>query len=247
MYFVKRGDPYIDVAGQSFRDLMAGKLPALPGERATSPTGPITLARSFPEVRLKRYLEMRGADGGPPGAGCRRCRRIGSASSTTTQRSTPPGTWSKGWTAEERQKLRDDVPRLGFKATIGGTQRARSRHRHAGLAQQGLARRPRLDAGGRDETRYLRAAAGVRRARDHAGRGVAGEIPRAVGRLSRARVQRIRVLSGPRGITGSVLCAIAGRVMARRSLTTPIRAPMRSILTTVLPLASVSHSCGSAR
>ncbi len=66
MYFVKRGDHYHDVAGSSFRDLLAGKLPALPGERATLSDWANHLSTIFPEVRLKRYLEMRGEDVGPP-------------------------------------------------------------------------------------------------------------------------------------------------------------------------------------
>ncbi len=65
MYFVKRGDAYHDVAGASFRDLLAGKLPQLPGERATISDWANHLSTLFPEVRLKRYLEMRGADAGP--------------------------------------------------------------------------------------------------------------------------------------------------------------------------------------
>src|SRR5207253_244191 len=67
MYFVKRGDRYIDVAGRSFRDLLAGKLAALPGERATISDWANHVSTIFPEVRLKRYIEMRGADGGPWG------------------------------------------------------------------------------------------------------------------------------------------------------------------------------------
>ena len=66
MYFVKRGDVYHDVAGASFRDLLAGRLPQLPGERATISDWANHLSTIFPEVRLKRYLEMRGADCGPP-------------------------------------------------------------------------------------------------------------------------------------------------------------------------------------
>ena len=65
MYFVKRGDKYIDVAGKSFRDFFAGKLAELPGERPTISDWANHLSTIFPEVRLKRYLEMRGADGGP--------------------------------------------------------------------------------------------------------------------------------------------------------------------------------------
>src|ERR1700736_391008 len=65
MYFIKRGDRYIDVAGCSFRDLLTGKLAQAPGERATVSDWANHISTIFPEVRLKRYLEMRGADGGP--------------------------------------------------------------------------------------------------------------------------------------------------------------------------------------
>jgi len=65
MYFVKRGEHYIDVTGQSFRDLMQGRLPGMPGECATVSDWANHISTIFPEVRLKRYLEMRGADGGP--------------------------------------------------------------------------------------------------------------------------------------------------------------------------------------
>src|ERR1700685_4595267 len=65
MYFVKRGDKYIDVSGKSFKDFFAGKLDVLPRERPTISDWANHLSTIFPEVRLKRYLEMRGADGGP--------------------------------------------------------------------------------------------------------------------------------------------------------------------------------------
>ncbi len=65
MYFVKRGEHYHDVAGANFRDLLAGRLAALPGEHATLADWANHLSTIFPEVRLKRYLEMRGADAGP--------------------------------------------------------------------------------------------------------------------------------------------------------------------------------------
>ncbi len=64
MYFVKRGQTYHDVAGADFRDLLAGRLPALPGEKATMSDWANHVSTIFPEVRLKRYLEMRGADAG---------------------------------------------------------------------------------------------------------------------------------------------------------------------------------------
>ncbi len=65
MYFVYRDGKYIDATGQSFRDFMDGKLPALPGERPTLDDWDSHLTTIFPEVRLKRFLEMRGADNGP--------------------------------------------------------------------------------------------------------------------------------------------------------------------------------------
>src|SRR6202158_993776 len=118
MYFVKRGDRYIDAAGQSFRDLLAGKLPALPGERATLSDWANHLSTIFPEVRLKRYLEMRGADSGP-------WQRLPALPAFWVgllydERSLDAA-WDlvKPWSAEERQQWRNDVPRLGFKATIG--------------------------------------------------------------------------------------------------------------------------------
>src|SRR5260370_9433237 len=119
MYFVKRGDRYIDAAGQSFRDLLAGKLPALPGERATLSDWANHLSSIFPEVRLKRYLEMRGADSGP-------WHRLPALPAFWVgllydDRSLDAA-WDlvKPWSAEERRRLREDVPRLGFKATIAG-------------------------------------------------------------------------------------------------------------------------------
>src|SRR4029077_13273909 len=117
MYFVKRGDKYIDVSGKSFRDFFAGKLPELPGERPMISDWANHLSTIFPEVRLKRYLEMRGADGGP-------WRRLPSLTAYWVgllyNDDALNACWDmvKSWTAAERQKLRDDVPRLGFKAEI---------------------------------------------------------------------------------------------------------------------------------
>ncbi|MDX1557046.1 MAG: glutamate--cysteine ligase, partial [Xanthomonadales bacterium] len=65
MYFVYRKGEYIDASGQSFRDFMDGRLPALPGERPLLRDWEDHLTTAFPEVRLKKFLEMRGADGGP--------------------------------------------------------------------------------------------------------------------------------------------------------------------------------------
>jgi glutamate--cysteine ligase len=154
MYFVKRGDRYIDVAGRSFRDLMAGRLAELPGERATVSDWANHLSTIFPEVRLKRYLEMRGADGGP-------WRRLPSLSAFWVgllyDDACLDSAWDlvKDWNAEERQALRDAVPRLGFAATIRDRNLLALARDTLVLAHAGLARRKRFDPYGIDETRYL--------------------------------------------------------------------------------------------
>jgi glutamate--cysteine ligase len=155
MYFVKRGDSYIDVSGQSFRDLLAGKLPQLPGERATISDWANHISTIFPEVRLKRYIEMRGSDGGP-------WRRLPSLPAYWVgliyDDSNLDACWDivKDWTAAERQKLRDDVTRLGFKAAIRGRSLLELARETLALSEKGLARRQRFDRNGRDEARYLR-------------------------------------------------------------------------------------------
>src|SRR5436853_3957845 len=104
MYFVKRGDEYIDVSGSSFRDLMAGRLPELPGVRATISDWANHISTIFPEVRLKRYLEMRGADSGP-------WRRLPALPAYWVgllyDDTSLAAAWDlvKDWTAEERQKF----------------------------------------------------------------------------------------------------------------------------------------------
>jgi glutamate--cysteine ligase len=154
MYFVKRGETYIDVAGQSFRDLMAGRLAALPGEHATISDWANHVSTIFPEVRLKRYLEMRGADGGP-------WRRLPALPAYWVgllyDDIALDAAWDlvKDWSAQQRQALRDDVPKLGFAARIAGRSVLDLAKATLALAEEGLARRRRLDRGGRDERRYL--------------------------------------------------------------------------------------------
>ena len=155
MYFVKRGDRYIDVAGQSFRDLLAGKLPGLPGERATLSDWANHVSTIFPEVRLKRYLEMRGADGGP-------WRRLPAFAAFWVgllyDEAALDAAWDlvKDWSADERQTLRDEVPKLGFKAHIRQWSVLNLAKETLKLAEQGLARRRKHDRAGHDETGYLR-------------------------------------------------------------------------------------------
>jgi glutamate--cysteine ligase len=155
MYFVKRGDTYIDVSGKSFRDFFAGKLDTMPGERPTISDWANHLSTIFPEVRLKRYLEMRGEDAGP-------WRRLPSLSAYWVgllyDEEALDACWNmvKDWTAEERQKLRDDVPQRGFRAEIRKINVLTLAQETLRLARRGLQKRQRLDRNGRDETRYLR-------------------------------------------------------------------------------------------
>ncbi|HEY2528687.1 MAG TPA: glutamate--cysteine ligase [Xanthobacteraceae bacterium] len=154
MYFVKHGDHYVDVAGQSFRDLLAGKLPGLPGVRATISDWANHLSTIFPEVRLKRYLEMRGADSGPlPNLLALPALWVGILYDDVSL----DAAWdlAKNWTSEERQKLRDDVPRSGLAAMIGNRSVLEIATEMLKFARAGLARRKHLNVSGQDETRYL--------------------------------------------------------------------------------------------
>ena len=154
MYFVKRGDIYHDVAGASFRDLLDGRLAALPGERATISDWANHLSTIFPEVRLKRYLEMRGADVGPAD---RICALPALMVGLYYDASALVAAWDlvKGWSAAERQQLRDDAPQLALGASIAGRSLRDIARDALAIARVGLKRRSRLDASGRDETMYL--------------------------------------------------------------------------------------------
>jgi len=154
MYFVYRDGRYIDAAGQSFRDFLAGRLPALPGVAPTMSDWSDHLTTVFPEVRLKRYIEMRGADGGP-------WRRLCAL----------PALWTgllydgasldgaaelvADWTEAERQGLRRDVPRLGLKTPFRRGKLRDVALRMVYLARDGLRRRRRLDQTGQDESHFL--------------------------------------------------------------------------------------------
>ena len=153
-YFVKRGATYHDVAGHDFRDLLAGRLAALPGARATMSDWANHLSTIFPEVRLKRYLEMRGADvGGRDDILALSAFFVG----LLYDQGSLDACWDivKGWSADERQRLRDDVPARALEATIGGRDLRGLGKEVLAIARAGLARRRRLDARGRDETVYL--------------------------------------------------------------------------------------------
>jgi glutamate--cysteine ligase len=154
MYFVFRDGRYIDVAGASFRDFMAGKLAQLPGERPTLDDWSDHLTTLFPEVRMKRFLEMRGADGG-------RWRRICALPALWVgllyDQTALDAAWDlvKDWSAEERQALRDQVPRDALSTPFRkGTVRDVAREALA-IAEAGLKARNRVNTKGEDETVYL--------------------------------------------------------------------------------------------
>ena len=156
MYFAYRNGFYLDASGESFRDFLAGKLPALPGEVPLITDWADHITTAFPEVRLKRYMEMRGADSGP-------WRKICALPALWVgllyDQGALDAAWDivKDWTREERNHLRDEVPRLGLKTPFrGGTIQDVAR-RVVDVARGGLRARARLDRSGEDETGFLSA------------------------------------------------------------------------------------------
>jgi len=155
MYFVYRDGRYIDAAGLSFRDFLEGRLSVLPGEKPTLDDWNDHLSTAFPEVRLKTFLEMRGADGGPWGRICALpALWVGLLYDGTAL----DAAWDvvKHWTIDERQALRDAVPKLALDAPIPGGGKLRD---IAGevldIANAGLTARNRVDASGSNETGFL--------------------------------------------------------------------------------------------
>jgi len=155
MYFVFRDGKYIDAAGQSFRDFLAGKLPALPGERPHMSDWQDHLSTAFPEVRLKSFLEMRGADGGPWNRICALpALWVGLLYDNTAL----DAAWDlvKGWDMQGREALRNAVPKLALDAPLpgGGTLKDIAGEVLA-IARSGLTARARLNSAGDNETGYL--------------------------------------------------------------------------------------------
>ncbi|WP_339950217.1 glutamate--cysteine ligase [uncultured Albimonas sp.] len=156
MYFVYRDGKYIDALGQSFRDFIDGKLPALPGETPTLSDWADHLTTAFPEARIKKFIEMRGADGGP-------WRRICALPALWVGLMYDQGAldaaWdlAKDWTAEEREALRRDAARRGLEAEIRGRSMRDLAGEALDIAQAGLKARARAGAGGLipDETHFL--------------------------------------------------------------------------------------------
>ena len=126
MYFVYRDGRYIDASGQSFRDFLAGRLPALPGEMPTLTDWNDHLTTLFPEVRLKRFLEMRGADGGPWRSLCA-LPALWVGLLYDDEPLDAAWDWVKDWTLEEHEHLRAEVPRHGLQDAVPRRHGARPR------------------------------------------------------------------------------------------------------------------------
>ncbi len=154
MYFVRRDGKYIDAAGQSFRDFLDGKLPALPGVRPTLSDWEDHLSTAFPEVRLKRFLEMRGADSGP---WARICALPAFWVGLLYDETALAAAWdvAKGWSREQREALRVDAAHYGLKAKIGGRTVQDVAKELLAISREGLRRRAKAGKRDADETGFL--------------------------------------------------------------------------------------------
>ncbi|WP_294288768.1 glutamate--cysteine ligase [uncultured Sphingomonas sp.] len=154
MYFVYRDGKYIDAAGLSFRDFLDGKLSVLPGERPTMDDWNDHLSTAFPEVRLKTFLEMRGADGGPWD---RICALPALWVGLLYDDGALDAAWDlvKDWSMEERETLRTSVPKLALDAPIRGGTLKDIAGDVLDIATAGLSARARLNGAGDSEAGFL--------------------------------------------------------------------------------------------
>jgi glutamate--cysteine ligase len=154
MYFLYRDGKYIDMAGKSFRDFLARKIPEVAHIEPMLSDWADHLTTIFPEVRLKSFLEMRGTDGG-------QWRRICGMPALWVgvlyDSQALDAAWDlvKDWTAEERQAMRDSVGKLGFKAPFRNTTVHTLAHRLLEISGEGLKRRAELDGSGMSEEGFL--------------------------------------------------------------------------------------------
>ena len=155
MYFVFRDGKYIDAAGLSFRDFLKGNLSVLPGEKPTMSDWTDHLSTAFPEVRLKSFLEMRGADGGPWN---RICALPAFWVGLLYDQTALDAAWDrvKGWTMEEREALRNTVPKLGLDTPIPNGQTLNDLAKEIlDISSAGLTARNRLNSSGDNESGFL--------------------------------------------------------------------------------------------
>lgn len=158
MYFVYRDGEYIDALGMSFRDFLKGELPALPGETPTLSDWADHLTTAFPEARIKKYMEMRGADGGP---WRRLCALPAFWVGMMYDQSSLDAAWDlvKGWDAETREALRVAASEQGLQAQVGAINMHELAREVVAISEAGLKARGRAGAGGLvpDETHFLNA------------------------------------------------------------------------------------------
>ncbi|MEM9583268.1 MAG: glutamate--cysteine ligase [Pseudomonadota bacterium] len=158
MYFVYRDGVYVDALGQSFRDFLKGELPALPGETPTLSDWADHLTTVFPEARVKKFIEMRGADGGP---WRRLCALPAFWVGLTYDQTALDAAWdlAKGWDAETREALRVAASVEGLQAEVNGIKMHDLARDVLEIAELGLKNRAKPGAGGMvpDETHFLNA------------------------------------------------------------------------------------------
>ena len=155
MYFVYRDGQYLDASGLSFRDFLKGELSILHGEKPTIEDFSDHLSTAFPEVRLKTFLEMRGADGGPWG---RICALPALWVGLLYDQGALDAAWDlvKDWSMADRESLRNAVPELALDAPLPGGGKLRDiAGQVLDIAHAGLTARARTDAGGSNETGFL--------------------------------------------------------------------------------------------
>ena len=158
MYFVYRDDKYINALGQSFRDFLKGKLPALPGEVPKLSDWADHLTTIFPEARIKQFMEMRGADGGP---WRRLCALPAFWVGLLYDQTALDAAWDlvKGMDAQTRDEMRIGASVDGLQAEAGGIKMMDLARQTVAISQVGLTARRRSGAGGLvpDETHFLNA------------------------------------------------------------------------------------------
>ncbi|MDE2249447.1 MAG: glutamate--cysteine ligase [Xanthomonadaceae bacterium] len=154
MYFSLQDGQYLDLAGQDFKRFMAGELPALPGVKASMKDFADHLTTAFPEVRLKQYLEMRGADGGPWN---RLCALPAFWVGLLYDQEALDAAWElvKDFSPAERHALRDGVPKHALKLPFRGTSVRELAEEALKIAAHGLKRRARRNHHGADESIFL--------------------------------------------------------------------------------------------
>jgi len=154
MYFAFRNGDYRDVSGESFRAFMEGKLPQLPGETPHMGDWSDHVTTAFPEVRLKRFLEMRGADGGPWSSICALSAFwTGLLYDDAAQKAAL--SLISGWTPEDRAHFRDAAPIEGLRTKVAGRSAQDIARDALRIARDGLNARARLDSSGENEGHFL--------------------------------------------------------------------------------------------